>query len=446
MRVGGAMNQTVQSETLPQAPAVELPRNRFIPVDRGDVFERLLTHVPWKEDEAGAAEGALHYLSRLRQQDSCVNLDRLVTYYDPFNPDDETVNSSGRETLDMEPVLKVFGDELTALVEAANFEAISEAKLDKILTEASPLGVEVEVDMSEFDLLRIYARGESVRKVEIRTWNTLFLKKEIAIDSFTRLLIAIKLKPEPVRLEELKQQHLGNEKKAKKALRRLRSSLPKDASTDKVYIKVFKNVPVLDLEMLFPNTRVKMNYWDKVQLWVGGGSTTAVGIATAIAKILVVTAFTPVALLMALFGVGGVLFRQVMNVVNTRNKYMMHLAQTLYFHNLANNQSVLGYLIDEAEEENIKEELLLYVSLYKGVRAPGQLERARLDIEAFLLHHWGVKVDFDLEDAEARLRNLGLISTGPDGLIDVMTPGQARGQLMRLWSQSLERGRPVSLC
>jgi hypothetical protein len=124
---------------------------------------------------------------------------------------------------------------------------------------------------------------------------------------------------------------------------------------------------------------------------------------------------------------------------------MMQLAQNLYFHSLANNQSVLAYLIDEAEEENIKEEMLLYTSLLKGARAPGQLERAALDIEAFLLHHWGVKVDMDIRDAEQRLRDTGLVSTGPDGLLDVMPLPQARGHLMRLWSQSLERGRPVSL-
>lgn len=439
------MNETVPNETLPQTPAAQMKQNRFIPVDRGEIYFRLLDSVPWTEEERPLAEGALHYMARLRQQDSCVNLDNLGSFYDPFNPDDETVNSAGRETMDLEPALNTFGDQLAALAESANYERISPERLDRILTEVSPDGVEVEVDMKDFDLMILYARGESTKKKFIRTWQTFFLKKEVPVEVFSRLLMAVKLKPDPVRIEELKQGSSGNLKRAAKLLKKLRSSLPKNVETDKVYLKIFKDIPVVDMETLFPNTRVKLRYWDKVQLIIGGGGTTAVSIFTATGKVVAAAVLSPLVLLMAVGGLGGVLFRQVMNVINTRTKYMMHLAQTLYFHSLASNQSVLGYLVDEAEEENIKEEMLLYVSLLKGTRAPGQLERAKIDVEAFLLHHWGIDVDFDVYDAEARLRQNGIISTNPDGLLDIMTPGQARGQLMRLWAQSIERGRPVNI-
>ncbi len=439
------MNKSVQETALPQASAAHMGQTRFIPVDRSDIYERLVSTVPWTEDELPIAEGVLHYLSRLRQQDSCISLDRMAAYYDPFNPDDETVNGGEREHLDLEPLLNAFGNQLQMLVEAGNFERISEAKLDRILSETSPGGVEVEVDLTEFDLMLLYARGESTSKKDIRNWSTFFLKKQIDIEVYKRLLMVVKFKPDVVRLEELRQKHLGDEKKARKALKKLRSSLPKDASTDKIYLKMFKDIPILDMETLFPNTHVKLRYWDKVQLFLSGGGTTIAGIAGAVGKIVAATVLTPLILVMAIFGLGGVLFRQVINLINTRTKYMMQLAQNLYFHSLANNQSVLAYLIDEAEEENIKEEMLLYTSLLKGARAPGQLERAALDIEAFLLHHWGVKVDMDIRDAEQRLRDTGLVSTGPDGLLDVMPLPQARGHLMRLWSQSLERGRPVSL-
>jgi hypothetical protein len=80
-------------------------QTRFIPVDRSDIYERLVSTVPWTEDELPIAEGVLHYLSRLRQQDSCISLDRMAAYYDPFNPDDETVNGGEREHLDLEPLL-----------------------------------------------------------------------------------------------------------------------------------------------------------------------------------------------------------------------------------------------------------------------------------------------------------------------------------------------------
>jgi hypothetical protein len=101
------------------------------------------------------------------------------------------------------------------------------------LSETSPGGVEVEVDLTEFDLMLLYARGESTSTKDVRDWTTFFLKKQVNFEVYKRLLMVVKFKPDVVRLEELRQKHLGDEKKARKALKKLRSSLPKDARPTK---------------------------------------------------------------------------------------------------------------------------------------------------------------------------------------------------------------------
>ncbi len=425
-------HETAVEEIRAMTPA-RASSERFIPVDRHEIHDKLLSSGIWAPHEQRDAQTVLSYIARLRQQDSLINLDELSTLYDDFNPDDETVNDPAREAEDKTEKLKLLTLRLRALFESANFTSINEQQLEKILKEASPSGVEVDVDLTEFDLTILYFRGDSKDIRSRRDWDTFFLEKTYVVDVFRRFVMAVKLKSAESRIAEIMEKEGISRKKAEKRLKKLRASLPKGVSSDKIYIKMFKYIPQQDLEMLFPNTKIKLRYWDKVRLWITAGGGTAAGVFTTATKVLATAALSPILLAMALFGLIGVIFRQVMNLINTRTKYMMQLAQNLYFHNLANNQSVLALLIDEAEEENIKEEILLYTALLKGSQTPGQLQRAKLDVEAFLKAHWNVIVDFDVHDAFRRLREDGLVSGDPDGIITVMPLAEAKNHLWERW-------------
>lgn len=110
--------------------------------------------------------------------------------------------------------------------------------------------------------------------------------------------------------------------------------------------------------MLFPNTRISFRPFDKLKLCVTAGGGTAAGVAGTATKILAAT--NPFALAIALAGLSAVIFRQVMGFFNTRNRYMMMLAQNLYFCSLANNRGALTLIVDSAEEEDVKEDMLPY--------------------------------------------------------------------------------------
>ena len=158
---------------------------------------------------------------------------------------------------------------------------------------------------------------------------------------------------------------------------------------------LFRSIPREDMEMMFPNTQVKLRMFDKVKLGVTAGGGTIAGIAGAASKIMAAVATaSPLGLLAAIGGVVGLLFRQVMTVFNTRTKYMMMLAQRLFFHSLANNRGVLTLLVDRAEEEDIKEEMLAYFFLQRNPMPPEDLrEDGKLDIliEQFLTREFGVR-------------------------------------------------------
>jgi len=124
---------------------------------------------------------------------------------------------------------------------------------------------------------------------------------------------------------------------------------------------------------------------------------------------------------------------------------MMQLAQRLFFHNLANNRGVLTLMVDRADEEDLKEDMLLYFFLLRHpVPASETGEGGKLDrlIEDFLARAFRVKVDFEISDALPRLRNDGLLieEPGKDGMVRVVPPERACKLLEKKWRVMLARG------
>jgi len=251
---------------------------------------------------------------------------------------------------------------------------------------------------------------------------------------YNRLLMALKFKPEDVRIAEIMEKDRVDEAAAKKKLRKLRKHFPPSAATDHVYLKIFKNIPCYDVEMLFPHIRVKMKYRDKIQL---GGSalvgtlTWALGTAT---KLLVAVALSPAVLAIALLtGFGGIIYTQIRNIFITRDRYRMQLAQSLYFQNLANNQGALALIVDEAEEEDVKEEVLLYSHLLAEPTHEDRLDVLDRKIEAFLAEKFGVNVNFDVHDALERLTSYGLVTRTATGELHAMALTEADRHLRERW-------------
>ena len=110
---------------------------------------------------------------------------------------------------------------------------------------------------------------------------------------------------------------------------------------------------------------------------------------------------------------------------------MARLAKSLYFHNIASNQSVLTLLTDDAEEKDIKEAVVTYALLLRyGHRG---LEEVKYEAEKFLREEFGVGCDFDIEDGCVHLRALGLLVVDETGSPRIRDLEDAREHLLRAW-------------
>jgi hypothetical protein len=201
-------------------------------------------------------------------------------------------------------------------------------------------------------------------------------------------------------------------------------------------VKVFKRIPQVDIEMLFPNTKVAFRPFDKARLFITAGGGTAAGVMRTATKLLAAT--NPFTLAFGIFGLSAVIFRQVMNFFNTRNRYMMLLAQNLYFCSLANNRGALTLIADGAEEEDVKKDMLLFAFLAKSPSRRDALPEIKGSVTSFLKETCGVAVNFDAEDALSRLLADGLVSADAQGNLMAIAPNQAREHLDRLLDRLLD--------
>ncbi len=422
-------------------PEDELGRETFIPVTQYALMERLTRPQAWDAGNAQDAKRFFRYLAYWRQQQYQSEIARLDHAYEPFNPDSDLLMTRQFTDGERRIMQKRVVERMKHILKQANYTCIDRSEVELILTSDSHYGLDFHVDLEAFEELEIYYRGASQKKDQRRTIRKFFRKEEFDVPIFQRLFILFKLKSEEQRVDEYMRTRRITRKKAEKAINARSKHIPDGVSRDQIYMKLFKNMPRADVEMIFPNTRVKFRLFDKIKLGVTGGGAVGMGLFGTLSKLLAGGAAilaSPIALAGMLFALGGVLFRQIMGFFNTRQRYMVVMAQNLYFHSLADNRGVMIMLADRAAEEDVKEEMLLYSVLAKEVVQRDDLKAVDQAIEQYLSTAFGITVDFDLEDALERLLADGIVTEGPDGRLTALAPAQAAKHIDDKWDVFLD--------
>ena len=283
----------------------------------------------------------------------------------------------------------------------------------------------------------IYYRGRSTKTEQRRDLRKFFRKVEFDLPIFRRLFVLFKLKPSAKRIAEIMATEKVSQKEAERRVAKLRSQLPAQVKSSNIYMKLFKNMPRADIEMIFPNTRVHFRTFDKLKLGVTSSAGLGMGAFGAAGKIAML-ASNPFTAIGAAAGLGGIALRQGMNFMNQRQKYMVVMAQNLYFHAMADNRSAMIKLADRAAEEDVKEEMLVYSVIAKTSVERSVLPSVDQGIERYLKNTFGVDVDFDLHEALGRLIDEGLVSESPDGKLIALPPAEAALHIDRKWDRLLD--------
>jgi hypothetical protein len=402
--------------------------DRFIPFRKTDIVAMALRNGPRLPASGSELREFCRLLEALLHFEYHDLLENLKRAYAPFNPDADTrhldsLDADARQAHQVDLVR-----EMTTLLDAANFEKITAGDLQDALREASLFKIRLSVDFNDFEDVLFFRRGESIRSETLVAWGGL-RRRRVTFTNYDRVVVYIKFKP---------QAYFDA---------RQRRDLPyKPGAT---LIKLFRNVPKADLEMLFPNSEVRMQTADKLIIGIPAAVSGGVILVTKLGASLVLVASLLafwlglrdtaveinqqhlVALGLGLGTLAGFLFKQISKFKNRKIRFMKALAENLYFKNLDNNAGVFHHLIDAAEEEEFKEAVLAYVFL---AATPGGLTRAALDraVEEWLADGWDCRIDFEVDDALAKLARWGLLHQADEHL-QVLPLKAARDRLDQIW-------------
>ncbi len=405
-------------------------REHFLPVSLAALEEKMLQDRRLAPREKVLLAKLLAMIGQRFHLEFRARLEHLKTVYESFDPDVDTVAGPQTDGPSCDtsphpnPLPKGEGTgrplsqaERTSLAELsrsferllldANYQEMAREQIVACTEFQANRNITVRASFGDYADLRIFYRGVRHETRSYRTWHAPWRGNEETVHVFSRLALLV----------------------------RLHRWQPQS-----VFLKLFKNVVAEDLEMLLPYVRIRMKMFDRLKI----GTSVLGGLATASWKAWTAAVLSPWVLVAVGAGFAGTCVNGVTNFVASKTRYIQKLTSSLYFQNLANNQSMLAHVVDSAEGEQCKELLLAYFLLY--VERDRDFNQEQLDrrAEQWLAHQFGVSVDFDVSGAVRTLIDKELVAEisrpAPGGpVLKVYDLPSALHRLDEAWEECLEK-------
>jgi hypothetical protein len=209
----------------------------FIPLARNDLTELLCT----EPSLTPAEKAGIHRLADLLDGNYHLEFDRrfrhLKEAYFTFDPDTDNTALLRLTADERQARLNRLYKDLGALLERARFRHLGRDEIEPALERSSDWGIRMDVDFSAFEHVAIFARGAAHQTRTRRRLRTLYRTEQVDVPIYRRLVLMLKLRDHP--------------------------RLPGPVDTHNVFLKIFKDIPRLDVMMLLPGARVRFNLLDR---------------------------------------------------------------------------------------------------------------------------------------------------------------------------------------
>ena len=224
--------------------AVYQNREAFIPFTRQELISLCLSDNLLSSEQESEFQEFCQILAAYYHFKFHGYLENLKVNYTPFNPDGSSSLSQGLDNVNSEKKLtKNIVEDFKTVLEKANYYPLSEDVLRRALTEDSLFDLKTEVDFTYFEQMLCYYQGDIYDTFKIKKlWRT----QEKQIEVFAKVVLLIKFKEEKY--------FQGK-------------SIPKtelDFKPGHIYLYLYKNLSKLDLEFIFPNVKMSMNWKDRL--------------------------------------------------------------------------------------------------------------------------------------------------------------------------------------
>jgi hypothetical protein len=400
-----------------------MKQEHYIPFDKELLLEQQIAEYTTDKKEAGDFKKLFDILEHYFHYEAFNLIRKLKQNYALFDPD---LYSKERSGYIGKCDFTIFKETLHKILIRGNYSRVDQNTLRNAFKYSDLISLKLEIDFNDFKDYELYVRGH--HKTTEKVTKFIFWKKDKEFEYYERVMIYL----------NYNDANYFNEKKGRPG------KLPFYPGC--VIIKIFKRVPKNDLETIFPNAIPRMSTTDKLLFWVPG---IVGGISLLISKVIpsLIAMYgayksgvemdlfnSKTALykgLIALGILGGYLFRQYSSFVNKKIKFSKMLSDSLYFKNIGNNSGAFYSLLNSSEEEELKETILAYSFLNRS-QVPLTSEELDQQIELWFKTKLDTDLDFDVEDALSKLKNIGLgIET--DGKWKVIPLEKALIRIDEIW-------------
>jgi hypothetical protein len=364
-------------------------REKFVPLHTTDLIEFLAQHPALKPEEqvrfrqlAALIQSLLHNLYRQRHE-------QLTYVYSSLDPDRDTLLMQVPTVEHRDRLADETFKRLQDALQRANYQRLSATDIQQALQAASQWGVRMRVDFSTLQRLEVYSRGAVIGKRGRRSWRNWFREEMVDVPLFQRLVVAFRTCSD--------------------------HDSPERFDSQKIYLRMFKNVPQQDVDMMLPASGIQMTWMDHSQIVLPSVYAMAMTLWRVLRNVVLLALFgifkTVALIVVVLFALGFGIKSMFTYTANTRRRYLLNMAQSLYYQNLDNNAGVILRLLEDGEQQEACEAVLAYfvtAILFRGRR---DISLAEIDAacEGLIQEATGVEIDFDIEAAARDLVHLGVV-------------------------------------
>ncbi len=209
-------------------------RETYVPMHTTDLVEFLAQHPALADEEvaefrnlASLILALLHHVYRQRHE-------QLTYLYAPLDPDRDTLLLSVPISDQRERAFAELFQRLDDVLSRANYRRLHTHEIELAMNAASHWGVRMRVDYDKLQRIEVYARGNSIGQKPFRHWKRLFRQQMSDVRMYQRLVVIF------------------------------RTEASDDSRFDsrRLYLRMFKNIPQDDVEMVMPAARLRMTLWD----------------------------------------------------------------------------------------------------------------------------------------------------------------------------------------
>jgi hypothetical protein len=396
------MSEPLTNHHSPLTPPVAEP---YVPLRRDELVDLLVREGKLTARESLEFRRLCRLIAAVVHQDYHEHQEQLKRLYAPFDPDSETRPLPRETNRPRSERLDEFLGNFAEILTAAHYRPLDPKELDFALTGATYWGLDLQINREIFDRLLIFVRGDGAMSRLRRDLSTWFRSRTIDLEIFQRLVLVVKLLPNPAAGDSI--------------------------DTDGLYLKMFREIPKLDLEMLLPGTRPRIRWFDAGKI----GSSSVTGIFSLWKMVVEYVLLGKLKWLMIAIATLVYAFQSFLGYRRTKAAYLYSMTQQLYYQNLDNNAGVFCRLIDEAEDEEIKEIILAFYFLWSDGDEPWTTDRLAQEIDELIRNQTGDGCQFQARDAIAKLERLGLLINGDR--LEAIDPVEAMQRLAARWKVHL---------